>query len=668
MALRNFNFDVSINGIIPNIVTDAGTQGDHGVTRLNFMLTEEIYQEIVDSVVDGRVVYRFDLYNGEGGIWQSEALSLVSRDVGITLEEKHTRFGGKLIVYLIITALSSNNKTEIELYNYPIMLKLKNRPNGVFQEGENYQSVASLAENVKQQVLLAAGFAETTKEYNEQAREFAALVEEKLKNGEFDGVGVEKAEIVDGELIITYSNGNSQNLGNIIGQKGDKGDKGDTPELTNYYTKDEVDNFDYANKKYIDDAVATKQDTLVSGTNIKTINGTDILGEGDIVITGGEGGSVDLGDYYTKEQIDDQHGALADNIRQKQDKLISGTNIKTINGESILGSGDMVIEGIMVDQTYNAKSENAQSGVAVLQAISTKADVDWIELSNPFTVEQYLFDNGTYTGVIRGIYSTGDGVRVHFYPNDQLGIQVLEEWYDSSKTPPTVEDFYNIGIEVGKAYRFVMQDNYVTSIKRCSTLSDYYTKTDVDTKLEDIEAGTVDLSDYYTKIEVDNAIAQISGSEGGSIAVDQSFSATSENAQSGKAVANALKDYYTKTEVDKAIRTKADADVTAIDMAHFAATVKIMLDDGIYIKQLNSITLMTDGTMYLSFGSFGLYSDTLTPETAGDAGLEIGKRYRIVLASEKLVSVERYATMSDKADITYVDSLIGEIETLLGGI
>lgn len=664
MALRNFNFDVSINGIIPNIVTDAGTQGDHGVTRLNFMLTEEIYQEIVDSVVDGRVVYRFDLYNGEGGIWQSEALSLVSRDVGITLEEKHTRFGGKLIVYLIITALSSNNKTEIELYNYPIMLKLKNRPNGVFQEGENYQSVASLAENVKQQVLLAEGLAETTKEYNEQAHEFAALVEEKLKNGEFDGVGVKKAEIVDGELIITYSNGNSQNLGNIIGQKGDKGDKGDTPELTNYYTKDEVD------------AIHVQLD---NATNLALQDSTAVSHKLE-------------SDYYTKQQVytkdeADLHFANFDSrignielefvatnntLANKQDGLVSGKNVKTINGESILGSGDMVIEGIMVDQTYNAKSENAQSGVAVLQAISTKADVDWIELSNPFTGEQYFFDDGTYTGVIRQIFITEAGtegvIRVGFYPNDQLGMQVLEEWYDLSKTPITVEDFYNIGIEVGKAYRFVMQDNYVTSIKRCSTLSDYYTKTDVDAKLEDIEAGTVDLSDYYTKTEVDNAIAQISGSEGGSIAVDQSFSATSENAQSGKAVANALKDYYTKTEVDKAIRTKADADVTAIDMAHFAATVKIMLDDGIYIKQLNSIKLMTDGTMYLSFGSFGLYSDTLTPETAGDAGLEIGKRYRIVLASEKLVSVERYATMSDKADITYVDSLVGNIETSLGGI
>lgn len=35
------------------------------------------------------------------------------------------------------------------------------------------------------------------------------------------------------------------------------------------------------------DAVENKQDRLVSGTNIKTINGEDILGEGDIAIGGG---------------------------------------------------------------------------------------------------------------------------------------------------------------------------------------------------------------------------------------------------------------------------------------------------------------------------------------------------------------------------------------------
>lgn len=46
-------------------------------------------------------------------------------------------------------------------------------------------------------------------------------------------------------------------------------------------------------------------------------------------------GVVDLGTVITSHQ----------DISGKQDKLVSGTNIKTINGESILGSGDITISG-----------------------------------------------------------------------------------------------------------------------------------------------------------------------------------------------------------------------------------------------------------------------------------------------------------------------------------
>jgi len=42
------------------------------------------------------------------------------------------------------------------------------------------------------------------------------------------------------------------------------------------------------------DALATKQATLVSATNIKTINGTTILGSGDLVVSGGGGGATNL--------------------------------------------------------------------------------------------------------------------------------------------------------------------------------------------------------------------------------------------------------------------------------------------------------------------------------------------------------------------------------------
>ena len=53
-----------------------------------------------------------------------------------------------------------------------------------------------------------------------------------------------------------------------------------------------------------------KQDLLFSGTNIKTVNSTSVLGSGDIAV---------------------------------QPTLVSGTNIKTINGSSVLGSGDLTI-------------------------------------------------------------------------------------------------------------------------------------------------------------------------------------------------------------------------------------------------------------------------------------------------------------------------------------
>jgi hypothetical protein len=74
-----------------------------------------------------------------------------------------------------------------------------------------------------------------------------------------------------------------------------------------------VDNTSDANKP-ISTATQTalngKQDSLVSGTNIKTINSTSLLGSGDVSV---------------------------------QATLVSGTNIKTINSTSILGSGNISV-------------------------------------------------------------------------------------------------------------------------------------------------------------------------------------------------------------------------------------------------------------------------------------------------------------------------------------
>lgn len=90
-------------------------------------------------------------------------------------------------------------------------------------------------------------------------------------------------------------------------------------------------------KSEVDTALIGKQATLVSGTNIKTINSQSLLGSGNIDIQGGG----DLSNYYTKSET---NSLLAD----KQDALVSGTNIKTVNGESLLGSSDIDADDVIM--------------------------------------------------------------------------------------------------------------------------------------------------------------------------------------------------------------------------------------------------------------------------------------------------------------------------------
>ena len=82
-----------------------------------------------------------------------------------------------------------------------------------------------------------------------------------------------------------------------------------------------------------------KQDALVSGTNIKTINNQSILGSGNLSIVGGVSDVTVDGVSVVTNNI------AVISLAGKQDALVSGTNIKTINNNSILGSGNLTIDG-----------------------------------------------------------------------------------------------------------------------------------------------------------------------------------------------------------------------------------------------------------------------------------------------------------------------------------
>ena len=107
----------------------------------------------------------------------------------------------------------------------------------------------------------------------------------------------------------------------------------------------QIDLSNYVTNQQLTQALNGKQDNLVSGTNIKTINGNSVLGSGNLVIEGGGEGLSSVAHDNTLTGDGTNANPLGVDSSKFQSPLVSGTNIKTINNTSILGSGNIDIEG-----------------------------------------------------------------------------------------------------------------------------------------------------------------------------------------------------------------------------------------------------------------------------------------------------------------------------------
>ena len=136
----------------------------------------------------------------------------------------------------------------------------------------------------------------------------------------------------------------------------------------------------------------SKQDVLISGSTIKTVNSNSLLGIGDI---------------------------------QVQDMLVSGTNIKTINGNDLTGPGNIVIssgQGLgsitaykadgsqdNIDITANTTltqltiSQEQIVNTAMHYAIDTTANYGWNDITSEINVKGSGVNNPTWTTVRNGL-------------------------------------------------------------------------------------------------------------------------------------------------------------------------------------------------------------------------------------------------------------------------
>ena len=157
------------------------------------------------------------------------------------------------------------------------------------------------------------------------------------------------------------------------------------------YTKTETDNA-------ITAATSTKQDTLVSGTNIKTINNQSILGEGNITIQGGSGGgkavsagtniSITTGEtadtinctlpietiknpygisqIYVGDNIYKNNNYQAIVIASKDDSSTGETIVEFAHGAISIGSSNKVFQnGIVIGKNSTAGASNSWNNIAI---------------------------------------------------------------------------------------------------------------------------------------------------------------------------------------------------------------------------------------------------------------------------------------------------------------
>ena len=144
-------------------------------------------------------------------------------------------------------------------------------------------------------------------------------------------------------------------------------------------------------------AISSKQNTLVSGTNIKTINGQSILGEGDITISG-NGEAIDLSAYATKAELNNKY--------TKPNTGIPKTDLST-DVQNALTKANSAGIGTVTAVKINGVTKNPSNGVVDLGEIGSDGN------SLPLT-------GGTLTG--RLIAPALSSNNMQFNDNDELNV------------------------------------------------------------------------------------------------------------------------------------------------------------------------------------------------------------------------------------------------------
>lgn len=227
------------------------------------------------------------------------------------------------------------------------------------------------------------------------------------------GSPVTKDTVIDQFALIGFtSGGGGGEPGAVSSVNGQTGDVIITPASLNVYTRAEVDaaiNAETTKRQKQDSAlggmiaaetaareraVATKQDTLVSGTNIKTINGQSVLGAGNIEIQGGGTITVDS-ELSTTSENPVQNKVITNAINGKQDAGDYALKSEIPDTSELATKEELAAK--LDTATYNSEKANfaLKSELPDTSTLATKSEVT-SGLATKLDVATYNADKPTF--------------------------------------------------------------------------------------------------------------------------------------------------------------------------------------------------------------------------------------------------------------------------------
>ena len=255
--------------------------------------------------------------------------------------------------------------------------------------------------------------------------------------------GQQLAKIDGTDFNTTWVDPNTGNVDSVNSQTGivvlDTDDIGDT--ATNRYTND-TDISRLANTSGFnsgDQDLSGKQDLLVSGTNIKTVNGSSVLGTGDITISGGSSLIIDTKRNILTSTPADPSVALSSDT--KEYFAYDGTNWNEASlalSEAGLDAGayqsdaqGYYFDGITSKYLYNMVLRGTDREEEGSIGIDTT--------TNPTTLR--IYSNGEWRIIITNFSINTDNELVHFPAQREIDVRSGNSSQLSLSGYPVIQEY-----------------------------------------------------------------------------------------------------------------------------------------------------------------------------------------------------------------------------------